>query len=76
MKFHLKGFGLAVAGAIALGTATSAQNVPAQFVVSGKAAEQIQDFTTINLATAERIAESLPEARRRAEGRHQHLRAR
>jgi glc operon protein GlcG len=26
-------------------------------VVSGKAAEQIQDFTTINLATAERIAE-------------------
>ena len=31
----------------------SAQNVPSQFVVSGKAAEQIQDFTTINLATAE-----------------------
>jgi hypothetical protein len=28
-----------------------------QFVVSGKAAEQLQDFTTINLATAERIAE-------------------
>jgi uncharacterized protein GlcG (DUF336 family) len=35
-----------------------AQNVPPQFVVSGKAAEQIQDFTTINLATAERIAEA------------------
>ena len=34
----------------------SAQNVPSQFVVSGKAAEQIQDFTTINLATAEAIA--------------------
>jgi uncharacterized protein GlcG (DUF336 family) len=32
--------------------------VPAQFVVSGKAAEQIHDFTTINLATAERIAEA------------------
>jgi glc operon protein GlcG len=47
-----------VAGAIALGTVTSAQNVPAQFVVSGKAAEQIQDFTTINLATAQRIAET------------------
>src|SRR5215813_15330671 len=47
-----------VAGAIAVGTAVSAQNVPSQFVVSGKAAEQIQDFTTINLATAERIAET------------------
>ena len=34
-----------------------AQNVPEQFVVSGKAAEKIQDFTTINLATAERIAD-------------------
>ena len=45
-------------GAIAAGTVVFAQNVPAQFVVSGKAAEQIQDFTTINLATAERIAEA------------------
>jgi glc operon protein GlcG len=35
-----------------------AQNVPAQFVVSGTAAEQIHDFTTINLATAERIADA------------------
>ena len=34
-----------------------AQTVPEQFVVSGKAAEKIQDFTTINLATAERIAD-------------------
>jgi uncharacterized protein GlcG (DUF336 family) len=48
--------GLAVAGAMALGCPALAQNVPEQFVVSGKAAEQIQDFTTINLATAERIA--------------------
>ena len=39
-------------------SAASAQNVPSQFVVSGKAAEQIQDFTTINLATAEAIAAS------------------
>ncbi|HXD16307.1 MAG TPA: heme-binding protein, partial [Vicinamibacterales bacterium] len=46
------------AAAVALGTSLSAQNVPSQFVVSGKAAEQIQDFTTINLATAERIAET------------------
>jgi glc operon protein GlcG len=44
--------------AVALGTSLSAQNVPSQFVVSGKAAEQIQDFSTINLATAERIAET------------------
>jgi glc operon protein GlcG len=58
MKFYLQGLGLAVAGAMAFGTITSAQTVPAQFVVSGKAAEQLQDFTTINLATAERIAEA------------------
>ena len=49
--------GAVVAGAVALGSAALAQTVPSQFVVSGKAAEQIQDFTTINLATAERIAE-------------------
>jgi uncharacterized protein GlcG (DUF336 family) len=40
----------------AIGT-SFAQNVPEQFVVSGKTAEKIQDFTTINLATAERISE-------------------
>src|SRR5436853_327056 len=50
--------GLIAAAAIALGPVLFAQNVPSQFVVSGKAAEQIQDFTTINLATAERIAEA------------------
>jgi uncharacterized protein GlcG (DUF336 family) len=50
--------GRIVAGVIALGSAALAQTVPAQFVVSGKAAEQIQDFSTINLATAERIAEA------------------
>ena len=33
-----------------------AQAVPEQFVVGGKAAEKIQDFTSINLAAAERIA--------------------
>src|SRR5262245_26833847 len=47
-----------VAGAIALGSVALAQSVPPQFVVSGKAAEQIQDFTTINLATAQGIAEA------------------
>src|SRR5438270_8646498 len=47
-----------IAAVMALGSVMFAQNVPPQFVVSGKAAEQIQDFTTINLATAERIAEA------------------
>ena len=37
--------------------AARAQSVPQQFVISGKAAEKIEDFTTINLATAERIVE-------------------
>src|SRR6202049_1702215 len=49
--------GLVLAGAIAFAGVALAQNVPEQFVVSGKAAEKIQDFTTINLATAERIAD-------------------
>ena len=56
MRIHA--FGVIAAGVFAAGTAAFAQNVPPQFVVSGKAAEQIQDFTTINLATAERIAEA------------------
>jgi uncharacterized protein GlcG (DUF336 family) len=50
--------GALAAAVLALGPVIAAQNVPPQFVVSGKAAEQIQDFTTINLATAERIAEA------------------
>jgi len=55
--------GLAVAAALALAGGTAhAQSVPAQFVVTGKAAEKIQDFTTINLATAERIADSCEKA--------------
>ena len=52
MKHFIKGWGFVALAGVAL-----AQNVPEQFVVSGKAAEKIQDFTTINLATAERIAE-------------------
>ena len=57
MKLRIVNSGLVAVGAIVLGGAALAQNVPEQFVVSGKAAEKIQDFTTINLATAERIAE-------------------
>ena len=58
MNVRLIALGLVAACAMALGSAAFAQSVPSQFVVSGKAAEQIQDFTTINLATAERIAET------------------
>jgi uncharacterized protein GlcG (DUF336 family) len=54
--------GLAIAGSMALGGVAFAQNVPEQFVVSGKAAEQIQDFSTVNLATAERIANACEKA--------------
>lgn len=54
-------FWLALAGMLAVGVA-QAQNVPEQYVVTGKAAEKIQDFVTINLGTAERIAESCEQA--------------
>jgi uncharacterized protein GlcG (DUF336 family) len=50
--------GALAAGVLALGAVIAAQNVPSQFVVSGKLAEQIQDFSTINLATAQRISEA------------------
>jgi uncharacterized protein GlcG (DUF336 family) len=53
---------LAIAALALSGGAALAQNVPSQFVVSGKAAEKIQDFTTVNLATAERIADSCEKA--------------
>src|ERR1700752_2209101 len=62
MKLRIVNSGLAVVGAIVLGSVALAQNVPEQFVVSGKTAEKIQDFTTINLATAERIATSCEKA--------------
>jgi len=50
--------GALVTAVLALGAAAAAQNVPSQFVVSGKLAEQIQDFNTINLSTAEKISEA------------------
>lgn len=53
---------LASAALLALAVAARAQNVPEQFVVTGKNAEKIQDFSTINLATAQRIAESCEKA--------------
>ena len=60
MKFRVGG--CVAVGVVLLGASALAQNVPAQFVVAGKAAEDIQDFTTINLATAERIANACEDA--------------
>ncbi len=54
--------GLLATSAFALAGVAMAQNVPAQFVVSGKNAEKIQDFTTINAATAKAIADSCEKA--------------
>src|SRR5215470_5269777 len=44
--------------ALAFAATASAQNSPSQFVIGGETAKKIHDFTTINLATAERIAET------------------
>ncbi len=57
MHLRIVEWGMLAASAITLGSVALAQTVPEQFVVSGKMAEKIQDFTTINLATAERIAD-------------------
>ncbi len=62
MKFRIIDWGFAAVGAVVFGAAALAQNVPAQFVVTGKAAEKTQDFTTINLGTAERIADACEDA--------------
>jgi glc operon protein GlcG len=64
MKNHIaKMLGLALAaGMIALGGVAQAQNVPEQFIITGKTAEKIQDFSTINVATAQKIAESCEKA--------------
>jgi len=54
-RFHVAGVLWAVLAVAATG---SAQNLPSQFVISGETAKKIHDFTTINLATAERLAET------------------
>jgi uncharacterized protein GlcG (DUF336 family) len=57
MKSHAIGAALLFTTGGFLSGITSAQNVPSQFLVTGKAAEKIQDYMSINLATAERIVE-------------------
>src|SRR5436190_391075 len=49
---------LLTAAVLVLAATASAQNLPSQFVISGETARRIHDFSTINLATAERIAET------------------
>jgi len=46
-------------------TTAAAQTSPSQFVISGDAAKKINDFTTINLATAQRIAETCEDLARK-----------
>ncbi|MBZ5660689.1 MAG: hypothetical protein LAO08_09800 [Acidobacteriia bacterium] len=70
MKLRIRLPELAALAAIAWSAVALAQNVPQQFVVSGKAAEKIQDFTTINLATAGRIAEVCEEGAAAHSGQH------
>src|SRR5213594_1053319 len=55
-RIHFVGLLLAV---FAFTATVSAQNRPSsQFVITGETAKKIHDFSTINLATAERIAET------------------
>ena len=46
---------VAIAGVVAAATAAQGQ-VPSQFVITGKAAERMNDRISINSATAERLA--------------------
>jgi len=62
MKFPIVHWVFAAIGAVVFSATARAQNVPERFVVTGTAADKIQDFTTINLATAERIAEACEDA--------------
>src|SRR5438445_5179433 len=54
-RFHVAGVLWAV---LAIAVTGSAQNAPSQFVIGGETAKKIHDSTTINLATAERLAET------------------
>ncbi|MGB6941239.1 MAG: heme-binding protein [Bryobacteraceae bacterium] len=62
MHLRIVKWGMVAATSITLSSVAVAQTVPEQFVVSGKMAEKIRDFTTINLATAERIADVCEQA--------------
>src|SRR5438094_1308492 len=54
-RLHVAGLVFVV---LAFAVTASAQNSTSQFVVGGETAKKMHDFSTINLATAERIAET------------------
>jgi hypothetical protein len=51
-------FGGLLCVVLAFAVAAPAQNSLSQFVITGETAKKIHDTTTINLATAERIAQA------------------
>src|SRR5437899_10440580 len=61
-RFHVAALVFAV---LALVATASAQSSTSQFVVGGETAKKIHDFGTINLATAERIAEKCEDLARK-----------
>src|SRR5436853_7361699 len=63
-RFHFAGLlrTILVLCAILTIAATASAQAPSQFVIGGDTAKKIHDFTTINLATAERIGEACERA--------------
>src|SRR5436190_787776 len=61
-RFHVAALVFAV---LALAATASAQSSTSQFVIGGETAKKIHDFGTINLATAERIAEKCEDLARK-----------
>src|SRR3989454_7195598 len=59
---HFAGLVLAV---LVFAITARAQNSTSQFVIGGETAKKIHDFSTINLATAERIAEKCEDLARK-----------
>ena len=54
-RIHVAGV---LCAALMFAANATAQNSPSKFIIGGETARKIHDFTTINLATAERIAET------------------
>ena len=54
-RIHVSGLLWAI---FAFAASAAAQNSPSPFVISGETAKKIHDFSTINLATAERLADA------------------
>src|SRR5438874_7009661 len=54
-RFHVAGL---LGAILAIAATAAAQNSPSEFVIGGDTAKKIHDYTTINLATAERLAET------------------